>query len=227
MLILCLDSSDRHLRTGLYENSDVLCEITSDSMGNHSEHIINQIDSMLTQSAKVLDEVDMLAINIGPGSFTGLRIGMSAMAGISFSRGIPLAGFNGFEIISEDLKSANGKFMALIQCRGEEFYCAEFDVSDNDVGLKSRYKIVSANTLSKTASELCLVGPGAKLFLDNATDDIKHKFKMSSELNDIPTLRSLAVLTLSNPTVDEKIPDLFYLAPSQAEVNYERKKAGN
>jgi tRNA threonylcarbamoyladenosine biosynthesis protein TsaB len=227
MLILCLDSSGKNLRTGLYKNGDVLSEITSDSMGNHSEHIIHQIDNMLTETSKVLDEVNLLAINIGPGSFTGLRIGMAAMAGISFARNIPLAGFNGFEVIAEDLRFSHGKYLALIQCRGDEFYSAEYSVMDGSVTLMSDYKIISTSSMNLNDVELTLVGPGAGLYHNMTAENVKHKFNMASELHDIPSLMSLAKLAVSNSIDAQKIPELFYLAPSQAEVNYDRKKAEN
>ena len=143
MIVLCLDSSGHFLKTGIFNNGERLAEAVSDSRGNHSEKNILQIARMLAEAGKKLDDIGLLAINLGPGSFTGLRIGLAAMAGISQARAIPLAGHNAFEIIARDILDLNGKVWALIHCRGEEFYCARYETRDKRVELIGDYLILN------------------------------------------------------------------------------------
>lgn len=230
MLILCLDSSGRDLKTGLFKNDGCLAEGRSDSMGNHSEKIIFEIHKILEKAGKGLEDVDGLAVNLGPGSFTGLRIGLAAMSGLSLSRRIPLIGYNAFEIMEEDIKDEEGRYLAVIPCRGDEFYSSYMDVGNDFASRSSEYRIISPSNIDLPKKKLTLIGSGAKLFSEKAPQNIKKMLELSPKYENLPSLESLAYLASANK--NEKfdnlnIPELFYIAPSQAEVNYARRSNGN
>lgn len=228
MIVLCLDSSGHFLKTGIFNDGERLSEAVSDSRGNHSENIIIQINRMLEETDKDLEDIDLLAVNLGPGSFTGLRIGLAVMAGISQAKAITLAGYNAFEIIARDFTDLKGVVWALIHCRGEEFYCARYEIHDERVELNGEYLILNPHKLKAPDNEVSLVGSGAMSFYDLLGDEKKRQFGIAENMIDIPSMKSLAELA-GEQAAGQKfaggyIPELFYLAPSQAEVNYARKK---
>ena len=228
MNILCLDSSGYLLKTGLFSKGTMLAETARESNGNHSAMIILQVQKILKDAGKELNDLDLLAVNLGPGSFTGLRIGLAAMAGLGYARSIRLTGSSAFEIMARDIRPLNGRFMALIHCRGEEFYSAGYYAHDGQVEFLGEYKIVNPKKMLKPENDLTLVGPGGEEFYSLAGNDLKRCFKTAPDLADIPSLRSLAEISLEKAE-DRKfdgrsLPELFYLSPSQAEVNYARKK---
>ncbi len=228
MNILCLDSSGYFLRSGIYSENSKLAEAVSDSQGNHSERIIYQVDNMLRDAGLQLDDLEGLAINLGPGSFTGLRIGLAAMAGISASQKLPLAGFPAFEIIARDLAGRDGDYLALIPCRGNEFYSARYKVSGNKVALTGGYRVISPERQESPKESVILIGTGAERFYELSTDNDRKKLKLQENADRFPGLKSLAALAVDrikqDYSFDDGIPNLFYIAPSQAEVNYARKK---
>jgi tRNA threonylcarbamoyl adenosine modification protein YeaZ len=227
MIILCLDSSGHFLKTGIFDNGERLSEAVSDSRGNHSEKIILQIARMLDEAGKKLDDIGLLAINLGPGSFTGLRIGLAAVAGFSQAKAIPLIGCNAFEIIARDIPALNGNIWGLIHCRGEEFYCARYEGSNKRVRLVGDYSILNPRKLELSKSETILVGSGATRFHGLLDNDQKQHYGVAKNMIDIPNLNSLAELAREKAAGQKftggYIPELFYLSPSQAEVNYARK----
>jgi tRNA threonylcarbamoyladenosine biosynthesis protein TsaB len=230
MLILCLDSSGPELKTGLFDGNICLAESSSDSMGNHSERIIFEIQQILNEAGKDLKNIERLAINLGPGSFTGLRIGLAAMAGLSLSRAIPLVGFNAFEIMAMDIKDTEGKYLAVIPCRGDDFYSAVLVAGSGKASPASKYKIISPDNIEKINEKQILIGLGAERFLRKSSQNLKEKLILSTEFKKFPTLRSISHLAAENNIKkfdNLSIPELFYIAPSQAEVNYARKRAGN
>jgi tRNA threonylcarbamoyladenosine biosynthesis protein TsaB len=229
MLILCLDSSDRILKTALFEDSQRLGESYSDNMGNHSEKIIAQVDNLFRDSSQKLANVDMLAMNTGPGSFTGLRIGASAMAGLSMSRNIPLLGFNAFEIMLEDVKDSDGSYLLVIPCRGDDFYYKYSEISQGAETNQAEPQITTPDKIEMPRNNtLAVLGPGYERFLGLAPENIQKRLKTDLRNKDAPTLQSLAALALnqykSQPDVTSGIPDLYYMAPSQAEVNLARSR---
>lgn len=230
MLILCLDSSGRDLKTGLFEDGSGLAESISDSMGNHSEKIIFEIQMILDKANKKLKNVDRFAINLGPGSFTGLRIGLAAMSGLSLCHKKPLDGYNAFDIMAEDISKETGHYLAVIPCRGDEFYSAYMDVGNDCASRSSEYRIISPTNIDVPKRKLTLIGSGAASFFEKTPQDIKKMLDLGQKLGNLPSLKSLAYLASANKNekIDNlNIPELFYIAPSQAEVNYARRSDGN
>lgn len=203
----------------------------SNSSGNHSDNIILQIDSLLKAAGISLAALEALTVNLGPGSFTGLRIGMSVVTALAQAAKIPIVGFNAFEAIAFDLKTAEGDFLAVIACRGDEYYAAQYKASSGQVELIGKYSIININAYRTPSQTLRLIGAGAEKFYYNLPDRSSGKLVLDNEWAEFPTLKSFAELTKEN--FEEKAspghnpPDLFYLALSQAEVNYDRKKYNN
>ncbi|MBD3216688.1 MAG: tRNA (adenosine(37)-N6)-threonylcarbamoyltransferase complex dimerization subunit type 1 TsaB [candidate division Zixibacteria bacterium] len=233
MLILCLDSSDRILKTAIFEDEIPLAESSSDSMGNHSEKIISQIDELFSKTGRRLDDLNLLALNTGPGSFTGLRIGASAMAGLSMSKNVPLLGFNGFEIMVEDVSGLDGSYLFTIQCRGDEFYCMHVRISgaSEDERIGPMIAVPSKIELPSDADKVEILGPGRERFLEKCPEEILHRLAAKSRFENSPTMNSLARLALDRfkaaPAAEFGIPEIYYMAPSQAEVNLARRKGNN
>ncbi|HER00389.1 MAG TPA: tRNA (adenosine(37)-N6)-threonylcarbamoyltransferase complex dimerization subunit type 1 TsaB [candidate division Zixibacteria bacterium] len=230
MLILCLDSSERILKTALFQNDQSLKQLLSDSMGNHSEKIISQIDRLFADTDRKLADVDLLAINTGPGSFTGLRIGAAAMAGLSVSKNIPLLGFNAFEIMFQDVKESDGAYLFVIPCRGDEFYYMYIEVSEGVEIKRSGPHIAVPDKIEipSKISDINVLGPGYERFLGMCPENMQKRFSTDLRYGDAPALHSLAGLALNQykkgPETVSGIPEIYYMAPSQAEVNYARRR---
>lgn len=91
MKILALESSAKACSVALLEDSQVLAQVFLNNGNTHSKTLLPAIDHILTQCDTPLEEIDTIAVAIGPGSFTGLRIGVSTAKGLAFAHETPCA----------------------------------------------------------------------------------------------------------------------------------------
>jgi tRNA threonylcarbamoyladenosine biosynthesis protein TsaB len=105
----------------------------------HSEKLLTLVQEVISEAVISLKDVDAVAVSIGPGSFTGLRIGLSTAKGLCFALGKPLAAVQTFEAIAEavrEKRSSASKIVVMIDAKKEEFYVGEFDVGSTGVRLQ-------------------------------------------------------------------------------------------
>jgi tRNA A37 threonylcarbamoyladenosine modification protein TsaB len=149
------------------------------------------------------------------------------------SKNVPLLGFNGFEIMIEDVSGSDGSYLFTIQCRGDEFYCMYVRNSgaSADERIGSMIAVPSKIKLPSHADKVEIIGPGREKFLQKCQDEILQKLAAQSRFENSPTMNSLARLALerfkSKPEAEFGIPEIYYMAPSQAEVNLARRKGNN
>jgi tRNA threonylcarbamoyladenosine biosynthesis protein TsaB len=99
MLVLALDTTTSSGSCALARDGRVVCEQVNDAPNAHAEHLPGDLMSLLDRTAMRLGDVDVFAVATGPGSFTGLRIGIATMQGLAFAEGKPLIGISGFEAL--------------------------------------------------------------------------------------------------------------------------------
>lgn len=122
MRILGIDSSTDLLAVGLADDSAVLCEKTIPSSLQHASRIVGLIDLLLKEQALTHRDLTGIAVAIGPGSFTGLRIGLAVAKGMAVAQGIPLVGVSSFEVIAERLAVRYPDCVLAAPARRGEYY---------------------------------------------------------------------------------------------------------
>ena len=101
MLILAIDTSTNVGTVALYSSETGLVgEITINIKRTHSENIMVAIDNLLKLTEHTIKDVDKFAVSTGPGSFTGIRIGVAVAKGLAYSTGKPIAGINELDAIA-------------------------------------------------------------------------------------------------------------------------------
>ncbi len=92
MKILAVDTATKGCSVAVTENSILLTELTLVSSRTHSKHLMGMIETAFSMSGLTVNDIDGFAVTKGPGSFTGLRIGISAIKGLASAAGKPVAG---------------------------------------------------------------------------------------------------------------------------------------
>lgn len=100
MLVLALDTTTRTGSCGLARDGHVVREIASDSGRSHAEHLPRDLITLLEAAQTPLESVDAFAVATGPGSFTGMRVGIATMQGLAFAMGKPLIGVSGLDALA-------------------------------------------------------------------------------------------------------------------------------
>jgi tRNA threonylcarbamoyladenosine biosynthesis protein TsaB len=100
MLVLALDTTTSSGSCALVRDGRILCEQINDAPNAHAEHLPGDLIALLDRAAITLSAIDAFAVATGPGSFTGLRIGIATMQGLAFAQGKPLVGVSAFDALA-------------------------------------------------------------------------------------------------------------------------------
>ena len=127
MLILGIDTSTKLCSVALYDtDKGVLGEINITVPKNHSNVILPMIDQLFSFTTKAIEEVEKIAVGIGPGSFTGIRVGMAIAKGLAIGKKIPILGISGLDALADSVQG-EGRIFALLDARKERVYYRVFD----------------------------------------------------------------------------------------------------
>jgi len=99
--LLAVDTSTRACSVAVVDQDRLACEITTGPTGTHSTHLMRLIRTALALAETELHGLDGLAVCVGPGSFTGLRIGVSTVKGLAFATAKPVAGVSSLEALAQ------------------------------------------------------------------------------------------------------------------------------
>lgn len=162
MKILAIDSSARAASAAVCEGERVLCESYADVGLTHSETLLPMLDAMLRSAAIPLQQIDRIAVSVGPGSFTGLRIGIAAVKGLAYPSGIPCIGVSTLEGLAYNLAGFDCIACCAMDARCKQVYTACFDISGGTVTRLTEDAAMAVDGLER---ELCALDAKKPVFL--------------------------------------------------------------
>lgn len=127
----------------------------------HSEKLLFLIDEVLRKSSVTLKELNGIAVSIGPGSFTGLRIGLSSAKGLAHAAELPIIPIPTLDALAEEFRrthSATHNYCAMIDAKREEVYFAHYQLSEVDVKRTSGYDIKLKKDVLHEAAQNGILG---------------------------------------------------------------------
>ena len=127
MNILAIDTAGRSASAALLRDDAVLYETVCNCGLTHSETLMPMIDAALKTGGVRPDQLDLYAVTAGPGSFTGLRIGLAAVKGMALAAGTPCAGVSTLEALAW-CHTGSGTVIAALDARRGQVYWAAFDL---------------------------------------------------------------------------------------------------
>ena len=126
MKILALDSTAIAASVAITDNDKILAEYTQNTGHTHSETLLPLAEAALKAANLKVDDIDLFAISAGPGSFTGVRIGISLVKGLCFGKNKPIAALSSLEALSYNLQGYNGIVCPVMDARRNQVYTAIF-----------------------------------------------------------------------------------------------------
>ncbi|MBY5696267.1 tRNA (adenosine(37)-N6)-threonylcarbamoyltransferase complex dimerization subunit type 1 TsaB [Rhizobium leguminosarum] len=130
MIILALDTAGVDCAAAVYDSGrDTVLGEASDMIGKgHAEHLIGIVDRALDQAGLALSDVDRLAVTIGPGSFTGIRVGVAAARGFALSLNVPAVGVTTLQVMASAQrdKTPHRAVLAAMDAKRDEIYLQSF-----------------------------------------------------------------------------------------------------
>ena len=170
MLILAFETSAKAASVALMENGKLLGESYQNTGLTHSQTLMVMAEDLLKQCGKTVNDVTAVAVAEGPGSFTGVRIGVAAAKGFAWGGCVPCFGVSTLEAMAQSLGVYQGYVCACMDARRSQVYNALFYVNN---GVVERYSEDRAISLADLGEELQhLDGP---IFLVGDGADLTHK----------------------------------------------------
>jgi tRNA threonylcarbamoyladenosine biosynthesis protein TsaB len=126
MLVLGVETSTMQGGAALVGDDGLCSEYTLNVQATHSERLLPAIERMLRDAGIGLDALSGLAVSIGPGSFTGLRIGLSTVKGLAYATGLPVIGVPTLEVLACTVAFARQQICPVLDARKQEVYAALF-----------------------------------------------------------------------------------------------------
>jgi tRNA threonylcarbamoyladenosine biosynthesis protein TsaB len=235
MKILAFDSTAKVASVAVCENDKLLAQYNIDNGLTQSELLLPMADAALKSLRLSYDDIDLFAATVGPGSFTGVRIGTAVVKGLAFGKNKPCSGVSTLESLAENLRGLEGVFVPVMDARRSQVYNAIFTSDGKSITRLTEDRAISLNDLAEELKEykdkpIYLCGDGYKVSYSALSD-------AGVNLCDTPTLLisqnaySVAKIAYEQYKKDECTTDVLlsptYLRLPQAERERIEKGGSN
>ena len=167
MLILAFETSAKAAYVALLEGDKLLSESYQNTGMTHSQTLMVMAEDMLKQCGKTAKDVDALAVAEGPGSFTGVRIGVAAAKCFAWGREIPCYGVSTLEAMAQSLGIYDGYICPVMDARRSQVYNALFEADRGEITRIREDRAISLDDLAEDVKKMekpvFLVGDGSIL----------------------------------------------------------------
>lgn len=167
MKILALETSAKSVSAAVVENGAVLASSYQNTGLTHSRTLMPLVDGMLRAADLKLEQMELIAVAQGPGSFTGLRIGVSAAKGLAWAKELPCCGVSTLLAMAQNLRHMDGTIVCAMDARRNQVYNAVFRAENGQLTRLTEDRAISlaelAEELKNTEGAKFVVGDGAKL----------------------------------------------------------------
>lgn len=164
MNILAVDAAGKTAAVAVLRDEALPCELFCDNGMTHSETLLPMIDEALTRCGLTVADIDLFGVTAGPGSFTGLRIGLAAVKGLALPAQTPCAGVSTLEALAYGV-CGTGTVIGALDARRGQVYWAAFDAQTHARLTPDTAEPVTAleNFVKECKKPLLFVGDGAML----------------------------------------------------------------
>ena len=230
MLVLSVDSSYSTATCALIKDDKILAEINLNDKKQHSVILMRLIDSILKEYEIDINDIDAFIISRGPGSFTGLRIGMATLKGLAFASKKPLISVSTLDALAYNSISFQGIICPIMDALRDNIYTCLYKNENNNLTPLIKEQCLNINELVNILKEQTLpiifVGDGVAKHKEFLQENIPNSFFAPNHSN-FPKASSVGELGIKkiNDGVIENINSInpIYLRKSQAEREYEKR----
>ncbi|MBR1945120.1 MAG: tRNA (adenosine(37)-N6)-threonylcarbamoyltransferase complex dimerization subunit type 1 TsaB [Alphaproteobacteria bacterium] len=211
MNILAIDCTHSICSAAFFNGEKIVSEIVEKMERGQAERLIPMVQDVLMKAKQSFKEIDAIAVTTGPGSFTGVRVGLAAADGIALAAGLPMIGVSVLDVLAwkiNRLQPDIKKVCLVLETKRDDFYAQCFESGKPE----AEPAVVSADKLA---------GLNGYVFAGNAADRLKETITKISVLNiSMPTAAEIA-LFCAQKTPQKEYPEPLYLR--EAEVTLCRK----
>ncbi len=241
MKILSIDTASDICGVSILENENLICNLDSNTGRTHSENLMPMVEDAFSKSNLSLKDIDLLVCDKGPGSFTGIRIGVATVMAFHDSFDIPCVGISSLEALAYNTRNVvknNSYVCSIINCKNDNCYFALYENKDgifeelinpqtesieSTLSILDSYCKDSIENFENT--NITFVGDGCKVYKDKIRSYFTNALFVDDSMNDLNSYSlGLAGLVHYNENID--IGDVLplYLKKPQAQRLLEEKE---
>ena len=229
MYILGIETATRTGGVAIVSEGGVLAEYTLNIEVTHSERLMSTVDRVLKDTGLQPASLDGFGVSIGPGSFTGLRIGLSTVKGLAFTTGKPVAAVPTLKALAWNTPHSRYPVCPLLDARKKEVYAALYRYDGRELVQDLPETVLPlAELADRVAGEVLFTGEGARIF----AGDIKRLFAGRAHLAPlsatVPSAASVGEIALmmlqGGRSADPDTLSPMYIRRPEAELAWEKRE---
>lgn len=232
MRVLGLDSATNVAGIAIVDEERLVAEFFLNSGKTHSQRLMPMLDRLLTEADLTLADMDGLAVAIGPGSFTGLRIGLATIKGLAHVTGLPLVGVPTLDGLAWNAAGVPGTVCPVLNARKQEVYTALYEWQGEELRRLTDYLAISPEELiamlEQRAGPVTFLGDGVPVYCKLLARRLGERARFAPKTHVLPRAAQVAELGLRRLR-EGKADDLhtvkpIYIRPSEAEVKWAQRQ---
>ena len=234
MITLAVDSSSKVATVALMKDDRLLGEITLNDKREHSVILVSIIKDLLKDNDLTISDVDGFVVSKGPGSFTGLRIGMATIKGLSFGTGKPYISISSLDALALSVSNFDGLICPIMDALRHSVYTSLYKANTNSNGTPELEKLMDYTDLDvddlielikEKNEKVIFIGDGLDKYEDYLKEKCPNCYFPPAHLNIIraSSLGEIGTKLLMDGQYDDPNSTPFYLKKPQAEREYEQR----
>lgn len=230
-LLLTLDTSTHAGSVAVSRAGELLGEILLQGPGNHTDHLLCQIRDLLAALELDLSQVEALGVVLGPGSFTGVRVGVATAKGLAQALERPLYGVTSLEVVAHQLPMVDLPLCVLLDARKQEVYAGHFRWDGEELQTLKPGAVGKVEAMVAQVTEpTLLLGRGAQLYRERLEQCLGARARFAPASVETPRAATVAAMVQRQIAAGVAAPPLChllpcYIRPSEAEIAAARNEA--
>lgn len=235
MKILSIDTASDVCGVSILENNNLIEKFDVITKESHSQRLMPIIENAFKKTKLTIDDIDLIVCDIGPGSFTGIRIGIATVKAFCDSKDIIPIGISSLESLAYSIQNNSKIICSIINAKNDNCYFALYEKSkDNTLqtliepeaeNIDTTLSILNSYNLDTLDNKvISFVGDGSKVYKDKILEIFPNSI-ISNEKNDILDSYNLGLAGFDKYSSGEEIEELLplYLKKPQAQIQLEKK----
>ena len=206
--ILNLETATKNCSVALAKDGKTItCKEIAAQNFSHAEKLHVFIEEILNENNVQFSDLNAIAVSQGPGSYTGLRIGVSSAKGLCYALNIPMIAIDTLQLLAKQIQIEDGIIIPMIDARRMEVFSAFYDKNHNQIRA-TQAEIIDETSYKEITEKIHLIGDGTEKFINTLTDD---KFIFHSNVV-FPSANEMSQLSFEKHKISDFV-DVAYFEP--------------
>lgn len=231
MNILAMDTSNQALGVAILKDEEIVGEMVTNIAKNHSVRLMPAIDKLMREVNMTPDELDKIVVAKGPGSYTGVRIGLSTAKSLAWSLSIPVTGVSSLEVLAYQGRFFQGNISPFFDARRQMVYTGLYQWKNSQMSIQHEDRNILMEDwlhgLAEAGEEVLFLSPDIHLYKEMIIASLGELAIFPEGPFQLANPSHLALAGKNKPADDTHALTPNYLRLAEAEANWLKSKKEN